>query len=85
MYRSLWDQSPIIKKMKATSREEGVIENSREMVVNVVQLRFPTLTELARQKVAQIDKPELIKKLHEQAILAPDEASMRMLLIPTVA
>lgn len=89
MYQSLWDQSPIVKKMKAASEAvgeaKGELKGVREMVVNVVQLRFPALTELARQKVAQIDKPELLKKLHEQVILAPDEASMRVLLVPTVA
>lgn len=85
MPESVWDQSPIIRQMRAASKAEGKVETLQEMVVSTVQLRFPTLTELARQKVAQVDKLELLKKLHDQIILAPDEASARLLLIPIVA
>jgi hypothetical protein len=89
MYNSLWDQSPIIQQMRAASKAEGKVEGKvetlQEMVVSTVQLRFPALTELARQKASQVDKPELLKKLHDQIILAPDEASVHLLLVPTVA
>ncbi len=89
MYNNLWDQSPIIQQMKASSKAEGKAEGKlealQERVVNTVQLRFPALVALARQKVAQVDKLELLKKLHDQIILAPDETSARLLLMPTVA
>ena len=81
MYSTWWDESPIIQHERAVSEAKVL----REMVVDVVKLRFPTLTELAQKKVAQMDKPELLKKLHEQAILATDEAGIRQLFALTAA
>ncbi len=78
---SWWDESPIIQHERAV----GEAKVLREMVVDVVRLRFPALTELVKKKVTWVDKPEVLKKLHEQAVLAPDEASIRQLLDPTTS
>jgi hypothetical protein len=81
MYSTWWEESPIIQHERAVSEAKAL----REMVVDVVRLRFPALTELVKKKVVQVDKPEVLKKLHEQAILAPDEASIRQLFASTAA
>jgi len=89
MYNNLWDQSPIIQKMKAASKEEGKeegkIEELRNGIAEIVNSRFPHLAELARQRVAQIDDTKKLRSLLVQVSNTTDEASMRLLLTPTVA
>src|SRR5438105_4742013 len=51
MHNNLWDQSPIIQRMKAAS-EAKALQNG---IVSVVNARFPLLTDLARKKVVQVD------------------------------
>src|SRR5690242_16906672 len=46
-----------------------------------VSLRFPALSELAQQQVKQLNKPEELDRLVEQAVTAPDEATARWLLL----
>ena len=81
MYNNLWDQSPIIQRMKAASKAEAL----QDGIINVVTARFPFLVDLARKKVVQINDPEKLNSLLVQISTAPDEVSARMLLAPTVA
>ena len=84
MYNSLWDQSPIIQKMKAASEVEGEIKAFQKGVIDIVQARFPLLADLARQRVAQMNDEKSLRGLLVQISTAPDEASARLLLAPTV-
>jgi len=53
-------------------------------VVRIVSLRFPALAELVQQRVKQLNKPEELDLLIDQAVTAPDEATARKLLgLPT--
>jgi hypothetical protein len=78
---SWWEESPIIQQTKATGKAEGL----REGIVDAIKLRFPHLTDLARQKVNQINDPQKLHNLFVQLFAAPDEASVRSLLASTVA
>ena len=84
MYDPLWENHPKVKKIRAESEAEGEIKASQRILVNVVKVRFPALTELAQQKVAQINTPEVLNYLLEQIAAEPDEAVVRALLRPTV-
>lgn len=64
MYNNLWDQSPIIQKMKAASKAEGEVEALQKTVVNIVKERFPYLADLAQQKAAELSD---IEKLNRKA------------------
>jgi flagellar biosynthesis/type III secretory pathway protein FliH len=81
MYDDLLERDPKIRKQsKAEGRAEGKAEGLQEAVVTIVKRRFPTLTELAEQKVAGITKPAQLESLLEQVVDAPDEAAARFLL-----
>jgi hypothetical protein len=81
MYRSLWDQSPIIKRMKTASEVEAL----QRTLVNIVKARFPHLNDLAQQRAIQLRDPNKLDNLIIQISTAKDEASVRLLLAPTVA
>ena len=61
-------------------RQGGRAEGLQEAVVAVIGGRFPPLTELAHQKVARINKPELLSVLLRQVAAARDEDMARLLL-----
>jgi hypothetical protein len=81
MYDPLWDEHPKVKKIQAESEARGL----RNAIVTIVKTRFPELTELAQQKAAQIDQPEVLNYLIEQVTAAPDEEVMRWILRPSAA
>jgi|SRR5207249_413788 len=85
MYDPLWENHPKVKKIRAESKAEGEIQASRRMLVNIVKARFPALTEMAQQKVTQINTQEVLNYLLEQIAAEPDEAVVRALLRPTAA
>ncbi|GHO92996.1 hypothetical protein KSF_030440 [Reticulibacter mediterranei] len=88
MYDNLWDQSAIIQQMRAASkqegREEGEVKASRNNIVSVVRARFPRLTNLAQQKVAQMSDIEQLNSLLVQVSTATDEAKVRALLTTAI-
>lgn len=81
MYDHLWNESPRIKQM----RIENEVRVLQRTFVNIVKARFPALTELAQQKVAQINNSGALDLLIEQISIAPDEAMVRFLLTPSAA
>jgi hypothetical protein len=96
VYNSLWDRSPIIQQMRAASKAEGWEEGKAEgkaegelllaqrMLVNIVNARFPKLTELAQQKAGQMQNAGLLERLVQQVAVASDEDIARSLLISVI-
>ncbi len=76
MYDSLVDQNPEIQERVA----RGVIEGRQQAVVELIEVRFPALVEIAQQQVARLNKPDELSRLTKQIALAPDEATARWLL-----
>lgn len=60
--------------------QEGRTEGLQEAVVAVIEGRFPPLLELAHQRVARINKPELLSVLLRQVAAARDEDMARFVL-----
>ena len=81
MYDPLWENHPKVKKIRAESKAEGL----RSAIVTMVKARFPDLTELAQQKVAQLNNPDVLNYLIAQISAEPDENGVRALLRPTAA
>ncbi|MFL5590617.1 MAG: hypothetical protein ACJ797_05690 [Ktedonobacteraceae bacterium] len=81
MYDPLWENHPKVKKIRAESEVKAL----QSAVVTVVKARFPALTEMAQQKVTQINTQEVLNYLLEQIAAEPDEAVVRALLRPTAA
>jgi hypothetical protein len=84
MWDDLFEKDPKMRKIRreseAKGRTEGLTEGLRKASIIAVRLRFPGLTELAQQKVAQINKPEKLNLLADQIEVAPDENAVRSLL-----
>jgi hypothetical protein len=85
MYDALWEESPRIQQERAKSKAEGELQAAQAMFVNIVSARFPNLTEQAKEKVAQINNPTELNILARKVVVAPDEDTVRWLLIPPVA
>ena len=60
--------------------KEGMAEGLRNAIVTTIRVRFPDLTELAQERVAQVSKPEKLNLLMGQIVIAPDENVIRLLL-----
>lgn len=89
MFDNLWDESPMTQKIEEESQAEGFtrgkLYEARRVLVNIVKLRFPSLADLARQKVAEMSKVGAIELLIEQVVRADDESLACWLLSPTIA
>ncbi len=89
MYDKLWDEDPEIQRIKAEAEERGKavgkaegkveakVEASQEMIVGIVEARFPELVDLAQERVEKIRQLEMLNLLAKQIVLAPDEATAR--------
>jgi len=64
---------------EAESREDA-IQTTQEMVVGLVETRFPSLVKLAQERAQQIRKLEALKQLGRLLRKAPDEATARFVL-----
>jgi len=58
----------------------GKIEMAQKMTVGLVEARFPTLTELAHERVTPIRDTDTLSRLAKLVATAPDEATARWLL-----
>ncbi len=88
MWDNLLEEDPYIQKKvakgvaqgKAEGKAEGELEASQKMAVEIVEARFPVLTELAKQYVKRIRKTDDLLQLGRQIAIAPDEATARHVL-----
>jgi flagellar biosynthesis/type III secretory pathway protein FliH len=85
-FEKLLEQDPYIQQQralgKAEGKAEGEIEALQKVVVNTVIDRFPTLVELAQQRIKQIKRPETFYLLISQLSTSPDESTARFILTP---
>ncbi len=65
MYDSLLDQE---------------IRGQQKALLELIEVRFPALVEMAQQQVAHLNKSDELSRLMKQIALAPDEATARWLL-----
>lgn len=75
-YDSLMDDSPVAQRNLLRGSQQG----ARQMVLKVVEAKFPALQTLAEQLVTQINSVEALGILVTQVAKAPDEDIARWLL-----
>ena len=97
MFDPLLEEDPWIQELKAHEREEawnkgieqgrneGKTEAYQNMLLNIIQMRFPSLANLAEIKAAQIKKADLLNHLINQIVLASDEMAARKALEASLA
>ena len=87
-YDSLLDQDPYFQEEKALERTlgrtegiyEGRVQELQQMLLEVVEERYPSLVGLTQQKIKQNLRLEVLRHLVKEIISAPDEATVRKLL-----
>ncbi len=101
MWDNLIEQDPWVQKKKAEAEAEGEakglakglakgevkgeVKGLQNAVVRIVKGRFPSLSELAQQKIVQVNEASVLYYLVEQLSTAPDETVVRWLLRPSAA
>ncbi len=73
MYDSLLDEDPEIQELVAKAELRG----QQKAVIDIIEMRFPALTEEAQEKVARLNKADQLSQLMKQMVMAPDEAKAR--------
>ncbi len=77
---SLLDSGRFVQKRMAKSRAEGLAEGLQEALASTVELRFPTLLDLAQQKAQHVKQPEVLRFVLRAIKAAPNEEAARALL-----
>ena len=79
-YDSLIDEDPEVQERVARGKAEGEIRGLQQMTLEAVKNRYPSLVELAEERVAVIRKPDSLRQLVILIFNAPDENVARWLL-----
>jgi len=82
-YDSLLDQDPYFQEEKDLERKLGLnegIQAFQRTIVEIVKSRFPALTELAQQRVAQIQELDDLQQLNIQLSTARNQTAARRIL-----
>jgi len=88
MLEQLLEQDEWVLKQKALSEQKGEQigfakgeqKTLREMLIEIVQLRYPSLVTLAEQKVPSIRGVDVLRLAVKKMLATPDEATVRLLL-----
>ena len=59
---------------------QGVQQGLQQALLQFVEVRFPSLTDLAQQNVPKVTKPDALDLLVKAIYAAPDESVVRLLL-----
>jgi len=75
-YDQLIDDNPDVQKRV----ERRQVELAQQLIIEAIQSRFPALATQAQQQIAQIQKPNVLKKFFLQLTSATTEDEVRKLL-----
>ncbi len=59
---------PYVTSFERLARQEGILQKAREVVIEVLEVRFEALPSELIEKINQIEDLELLKTLHRQGI-----------------
>ena len=79
MFEQLFNESPMIQKIREQERQES-IQNLQLLIVGAVQRKYPVLAEFARQQVSRLSKPETLNKIILRLMDGPDANTIRGML-----
>ena len=48
--------------------EQGILQASREALIEVLEDRFETVSQTLRNRLKEIDDPDVLKSLHKKAL-----------------
>ena len=86
MSEQLFEESPMIQKLRQRSREQALeqdaIQALQRTLVNVVRVRYPHLADLAQKQASYFNTPGALELLIRKALTAPDASTAQWLLTP---
>ena len=74
------DENPDVKERIVKGEEREELRALRQILIDMVNNRFPSLAQLAQQKVTSIQKPDFLRQLVLQISSASDETIAQQLL-----
>ena len=87
MFDQLFEESPMIQKLRQQSLEQGLEQGRQEVIqalqrtlVNAVRVRYPDLAEFAQQQASHFNKPEALELLIQKVMTAPNASTVHWLL-----
>ena len=75
-YDSLLDEDPEIQERVAKAKIAG----QQKAVLDFMEVKFPSLIQVAQEQVIRLNKPDELSRLMKQIALAPDESTARWVL-----
>jgi hypothetical protein len=72
-------QVAYITSVERIARQEGIVQNRREVIIEVLEVRFSELPSALVEKINQIEDPDLLKTLHREAITIDSLAAFQSL------
>jgi len=93
MYDRLWEESSLVRKIRAEGEAKGEargevkgeLQGLRQMIMYIIEGRFPALNTLAQNRIAQITDLEELKRIGKQLAATLDEEVARRMLTNVVA
>jgi hypothetical protein len=80
MFDQLFEESPMIQKMREQYLEQGEMRALQRMLVNVVRKRYPDLAGFAQQQASHFNKPDALELLIQKVMTAPNASAAHWLL-----
>ena len=74
-------ESPYYQEILQEGREEGKLEGQRELLLALVQARFPTMARLTKKLVAVIDDPASLQDLAVKVSMAQTAEEVQQYLL----
>lgn len=81
MFQDILRESPIYQEIVEQGLEKGRIQEQREMLIRLVQMRFPELLALAKQQADGITNPEVLPPVNFKLIEIQTIEEARQLLL----
>ncbi|MBD2356913.1 transposase [Tolypothrix sp. FACHB-123] len=69
-----------VTSIERLAKEEGIVENARESVIEVLETRFGEVPTAIVEAINAIEEPSVLKTLHKRAIAIPSTAEFQQLL-----
>ena len=79
--RESWVYQEIVEQGVERGREEGRLQGQREMLMRLIQLRFPELEALAKHQSDDITNPEILPSVNFKMLDAQTVEEVRQLLL----
>ena len=80
MFDELLEQDEFVQKQRARGEKEGEVKNARKVLISFIDIRYPALSELAKQQAEKITQEAMLQNILEKVFAANDEATVRTIL-----